>query len=67
MHFRNGFRTFQDINSWILNKDPDIFPEEAPLLILDSKYAVCMDQNGKDTKHTNHIVRRVHLVCNGEN
>ena len=35
-----------------LNKDPDIVPEEAPLIILDSKYSMCMDKNGKDTKHT---------------
>ena len=26
-----------------------------------------MDNNGKDTKHTSHIDRRVHLVRNGEN
>ena len=31
----------------LLNKDPDIFPEEAPLIVLDSKYAICMANNGK--------------------
>ena len=30
-----------------LSKDPDVVPEEAPLIILDSKSAVCMDKNGK--------------------
>ena len=32
-----------------LNKDPAIVPEEAPLIVLDSKSAMCMDNNGKDT------------------
>ena len=49
-----------------LNKDPDIVPEEAPLLILDIKYALCMANGGKDTKHTRHIARRVNFVRNGE-
>ena len=50
-----------------LNKDPYIFPEEDPLIILDRKPAVCMANNGKDTKNTRQISRRVHLVRNGEN
>ena len=33
---------------------------------MDIKSAVCMAKNGKDTKHTNHISWRVHLVRNGE-
>ena len=45
----------------LLNKDPDIVPEEAPLIVLDSKYAMCMDKNVKDTKHTRHIERRMHF------
>ena len=49
----------------LLNKYPDIFPEEAPIIIQDNKYAVCMAKNGKYTKHTSHIDRRVHLVRNG--
>ena len=49
----------------LLNKDPDIVPEEAPLTILDSKYATCMANNGKDTKHTRHIATRVYLMRNG--
>ena len=50
-----------------MNKDPDIVPEEYPLIILDSKSAMCMDKNGKEKNHTNHIARRIHLVRNGEN
>ena len=41
-------------------------PEEAPLIVLDSKSAMCMDKNGKDTKHTRHISRRMHFVSNGQ-
>ena len=37
------------------------------MIILDSKSAVCMDNNGKDTNHKRHISRIVHLVRNGEN
>ena len=50
----------------LLNKDTDIVPEGAPLIFLDSKSAMCMAKNGKDTKHTRHIARRMHLVRNGE-
>ena len=32
-----------------LNKDTDIVPEEALLIVLDGKYALCMAKNGKDT------------------
>ena len=49
-----------------LNEDPDMVPKEAPLIVLDSKYAICMAKNGKDTKHTRHISRRIHFVRNGE-
>ena len=50
----------------LLNEDLDMFPKEAPLIVLDSKYAICMAKNGKDTKHTRHISRRIHFVRNGE-
>ena len=50
----------------LLNKDPDIVPEEDPLIVLDSKSDMCMDKNGKDTKHNIHISRRMHFVRNGE-
>ena len=36
----------------LLSKDPDMVPAEAPLIVLDSKSAMCMAKNGKDTKHT---------------
>ena len=58
-HFRMLIHEF-------LNKDTEIVPEEAPLIVLDSKYAMCMAKNGKDTKHTRHIARIMHLVRNGE-
>ena len=50
----------------LLNKDPDIVPEKAPLIILDSKSNVCMDKNGKYTKRTRHIARIIHFVENKE-
>ena len=49
----------------LLNEDPDMVSEEAPLIVLDSKSAMCMAKNGKDTKHTRHIARRMHFVRNG--
>ena len=36
----------------LLNKYPGIVPEESPLVVLDGKSDMCMDKNGKDTKHT---------------
>ena len=50
-----------------LNKDTHVVPEEDPLIILDSKSAVCMTKNGKDIKNTRHIYRGVNFVMNGEN
>ena len=50
----------------MLNKYPEIVLEEAPLIVLDSKSATLMAKNGKDTKHTRKIARRIHLVRNGE-
>ena len=51
----------------LLNEDPDRFPKEAPLIVLDSKSSMCMAKNGRDTKHTRHIARRMHFVRNGDN
>ena len=48
----------------LLNKNPDIVPEEASLIRLDSKSYFCVSNSGKDTKHTRHISRRVHFVQN---
>ena len=50
----------------LLNKDPDIVTEESPLIVLGSKFAICMDKNDNCTKHTRHIARRIHFVRNGE-
>ena len=41
-------------------------PEQASLVILDIKSAVCMANNGEDTKHTRHISIRMHFVRNSE-
>ena len=57
---------FRMLINELLNKDPDIVTEEAPLIVLDSKSAMCMPENGKDTKDTRHIASRMHLVRNGE-
>ena len=45
----------------LLDEDPDMFPKEDPLIVFDSKSAMWMDKNGKDTKHTRQIERRMHL------
>ena len=50
----------------LLNKDPDIDPQDAPLIVLDIKSAMFMTKNGKDIKHTIHIARRINFVRNGE-
>ena len=57
---------FRMINIELLKKDPYVFPEQEPPIILDSKSAICMDKNSMYTKHTRHISRRMHLVENGE-
>ena len=49
-----------------MNEDPDMVPKEAPLIVLDSKSTMCMSTNGRDTKHTRHIARIMHLVRNGK-
>ena len=51
----------------LLNKDTDIVPEEYPLIILYIRSNFCMAKNKKNSKHTRHISRRVHIVRNGEN
>ena len=50
----------------LLNKDPDIVPEESPLIVLDNMSAICVAKNSMNTKHTRHIARRMHFVRNGE-
>ena len=50
----------------LLSKDLYIVPEEATMIVLDSKSAIYMAKNCKDTKHTRHIARIMNLVRNGE-
>ena len=50
----------------LIIEDPDIVPKESLLIVLDSKSAMCMAKNGRDTKHTRHIARKIHFVSNGE-
>ena len=57
---------FRMLINELFNKDPDIVPEEAPLIVLDSKSSVFMVKNGKDTKETRQIDKRVHFVSDGE-
>ena len=49
----------------LLNKVIEIVPQESPLIILDGNSAVCVNNDGKDTKHTRNISRRVNYVGNG--
>ena len=50
----------------LLNKDPYIVSKEAPLIFLYRKYGMCMDKNGRYTKHNRHIARRMRFVRNAE-
>ena len=43
----------------LLRKDPNIFPEEAPAIVLYSKYAMCVATNGNYIKHKRHIASRI--------
>ena len=45
----------------LFNKDTYIVSEEAPLIILNGKSAICMAKNCKETKHTRKIARIVHF------
>ena len=50
----------------LLDKDPDIVPEEAPIIIFHIKSSVCMANNDKNTKYIRHIARKVYFVRNFE-
>ena len=50
----------------VMNKDPYVVPKQAPLIILDIKSSECMANNGKNTKHTRYISKRINFVRNGE-
>ena len=51
----------------LLNKYPDIVPYGAPLFLLVIKSDMFMNKNGKYTKHTRHIARRLNILRNGDN
>ena len=57
---------FRMLINELLNKDTDIFLKEAPLVVLYSKSSMCMEKNGKDTKHTRHIAKIINFVQNGK-
>ena len=46
---------FRMLIHYFLNKDPDIVLDGAPVIILDSKSAMYMANNGNNIKHTIHI------------
>ena len=58
---RMALAHFRMLINELLNKDIYIVPEEAPMIVLDSKSYMCMAKNGKDTKHTRQIARKVHF------
>ena len=45
----------------LVNKDPDIVTEEAPLVVFVIKSDMCMANNGNDTRQTRHIARRMYF------
>ena len=57
---------FRVLINKLFNKDPYIFLEEDPMIVLDIKSDMCMDNTGNDTKHTRHIARRISFVRNVE-
>ena len=68
---------YAECNSWmalehfrvliheLLNKDPEIVPEESPMIVLDINSAMCMAKIVNYNKHTGHISRRNNFVRNG--
>ena len=50
----------------LLNKDPYIVPEYAPLIVLYGKSVMCMANDGKDTIDTRHNSRIMYFVSNVE-
>ena len=56
---------FRTLIHELLNKDPYIVPEEAPLIVLDAKSVICMAKDVKDTKHTRQVASRIPFVRNG--
>ena len=56
---------FRMLNNQLLNKDSEVVTEQAHIIIVDIKSAICMANNNKYTKHIRNISRRMHLVRNG--
>ena len=54
------------MNIELLNKDPDVVPEQEHIIILDNKSAVYIDKNSKDTKYNRHISIIMHFIRNGK-
>ena len=59
-----GLAHFRMLIHELFNKDPDIVPEEDPLIVLYSMSDICMAKNGKDTKQSIHIARRIRFLRN---
>ena len=57
---------FRVLYNDLTKKDPDVFPDQAPLIIFDNKSDLCMAKDGKDTKHNRHIAIITQLIRNGE-
>ena len=61
-----ALENFRMLNNELLNKYTYVVPEQPPLIILDIESAIYIYKYGKENKHTRHIVRKMHLVRNGE-
>ena len=46
---------FTMLNNDMMNKDTEMVPYQAPIIILDINSAVCMYNNGKYKKHQTHL------------
>ena len=57
---------FRVLNNELLDKDTDVVPEQEPIIILDSKLAMCTSNNVTVTKYTRHISRIMHFLINVE-
>ena len=57
---------FRIINNELLNKDLDLVPEQAHIIILDIKSSTCMDNSDKDKKHIRQISRIMNISRYGE-
>ena len=60
-----AFAHFRMLIHELLNKDPDIVTELYPLILFESKSAICIAKNGRYTKQTRHMVRIIHFLRKG--